>query len=198
MLKQEPLPAAVPARMTGLSYKTYRKDRLLAAVEAREFLIRPRSLWGFRMKPYQEAVLRDVRVTLYGGDLPDDLSPVHWFPAVEGDQSRREPPGQAVPAPESGRGFITRGLLERVTIDVTRSGHRILTVDAARGTIDLKRQRLALSGVVINQPQLHRVIRGPAAVWDQATQMVTVPEYVMETGARTISGQGLRIAVDGS
>jgi hypothetical protein len=196
VLEQEALSdPAVPVRMTGLSSKTYRKDRLVSVVEAGEFKIHPRPFGRFRIKPYQEAVLRDVSIKLYAGDQLEDLSSMNLLSMVAAGPSTSDSVKKAVAAHVSGQGVITRGIIEQLTVEVLKDGRTALLLTAARSAIDLKQKRLALSDVLIRRPSIHQIIRSQTAVWDQATQTVAIPAYVMETGTKTVSGQDLTIAL---
>jgi hypothetical protein len=194
LLEQEAVPdPAVPVRMTGLSYKTYRKERLVSVIEAGEFKIHPRPFWGFRVKPYQEAVLRDVSIKLYVGDQHEDLSSIHLLPilAADPDPSVKK----AIDAHASGQGVITRGIIEQLTVDVLKDGRIALVLAATRSAIDLKQKRLVMSDVLVHRPSIHQVIRSQTAVWDQASLTLAIPAYVMETEGKTVSGRNLTIAL---
>lgn len=152
---------------------------------------------GFRMKSINEAIVKDLKITIISdqrGAQPDS-----WIPLFKEVGSRSEPMNNLIGtqhASNNSLGIVTRCIIEGLTLDVLQNDKLVTKLSATKGIVDLKRKTLSMNDVVIAHPQDGSIVRGPIAVWDEATGVLRIRgQYVLEDRNGIKAGQNLEVSL---
>jgi hypothetical protein len=183
----------MPVHIKGLSYKHAIAGGGTRHIYIEEFGIRPRPVIGFHLRSYNEALLKDFRVTVESeGHVAEQPS---WLPVFTDDGAKGEPLRQLVGSnalASQSIGMVTRGVIEGLTVRIRRNGELVATLEASRGIIDFKRKTVVMNQSVITDHQEHSVIRGALAMWDEDTRVLRMKgQYAREDSSGSTIGQDL-------
>jgi len=87
-----------------------------------------------------------------------------------------------IPSTATESGFITRGVIEGLTLDVFLDQRSSVQLTAGRAEFQTRNRKIRFSGMVIKDPASNRILRTNTAFWDEARQVLEIPAgYVAES-----------------
>lgn len=98
--------------------------------------------------------------------------------------------GTPLTATESG--FITRGVIEGLTLDVFLDQRSSVQLTAGRAEFQTRNRKIRFSEMVIKDPASNRILRTNTAFWDEARQVLEIPAgYIAESSRGKEIGQAV-------
>ncbi len=183
--------SSYPLRIKGFSSSTYDDNRLIARIEADEFLVKQRRFFVFNIRPFKEAAFTNARLELH---LYKKMPPGADIFSSAGDILSLDKKGRSN---LKGIGLITRGVVNGFTLEVYREDKPLLVVKAKKAYIDFKKKRTKLSGVRIEDVLSGKIIKSGSVIWKHKENVFDIPgEYIALTPKGTARGKGIKVNFD--
>jgi hypothetical protein len=191
-LKEETSPYLMA--MEGLSYSAYDGDRLIAKIKADDFKINPRKFFVFNVKSLNEATLTNAKLEVHRYD--DMPSEVDFFSFAQDILSLKSGHDKGKGS-RKGMGFITRGVIKGLTLEVYNADKLSMVVRARGADIDFKKKETRLAKASLEDVLSRKLIQGRAVIWDSREKVFRIPgAYTILTPTGMTRGEGITVDLD--
>ncbi|MBI5058094.1 MAG: hypothetical protein HZB61_15900 [Nitrospirae bacterium] len=180
---------STPLNITGLSQSIHDYNgRLLAKIEADGFKVNPRRFYVFNVKSINEVTITNARIELYVYEK-EQTPEVDLISLSESILPHSNTGGSSK---EFGR--ITRGMINKMSIEVYKNGKISMSARAGQGVIDFRKRVTKMKDVSIEDASTQKVIKSNAVIWDNKEKVFIIPgDYIAITPKGSAKGNGLKI-----
>ena len=89
-------------------------------------------------------------------------------------------------------GYIKRGVIEKLTLDIMQNELPHFTLNSAKATVDLSRNKTTLKNVTLTHHLSKKQIHTKTAYWDKQQKAFVIPgNYTAQTPKGRASGKGI-------
>lgn len=183
--KPEQIQAA--SEMAGITFSTYKNDKLQSRVKIQNIRTAPRKLYIFKVQSINELLLTNVAVEIF----QQEREKVELLPFTE---MQGEANGAMV---MKGEGQITQGHILGFSAVIKNEGQEILRVNSREAIIDFSKRTMTMKNAVLFQPHRHRRIESNKIAWDtEKKEFIISGEYWEVREGRSIKGEAVTADID--
>ena len=180
-------------QISGLSYRQYSQQGIVARLEADSLTVLPRRILFFNIKSINEAHLVNVRAESYLNpeqSRADELLPATADMLAAGDSDSRHMPANEL-------GLITRTIVDGIYLEIFRAGVRGVVLRAGYAETDMKRGITRFAMAHLENPDATRRVTSNNIIWDASEREFRIPgSYTAYTEQGRASGKGIRVDLD--
>lgn len=177
------------------TYTKWIRNKPLLLFRADRFEITNRSYLAFKIHALQQAVLHNVRITLF--QEPKQQATPFSFRRYLKELVPQAARGGGAADPHPARLPISRVVFWQFFLTVQQSGHPFLTFQAPTGVMERRRDRTRFTNGIIEHVPTRKKIRSKTIFWDDTRNRFLIPGiYLAETPVGQAKGRGLQVGLD--
>jgi|GEM_PF-3842985 len=182
-----------PLEIVGYNCKVYNGSNLILEAKADEFKVNPRKFAIFNVLSFNELTITNANLKLYSYEgIDTGMDPFSFYKNTlpTNDKEKAEIVSKEL-------GFVTRGVINGLVLEIYRSGEICLVVKAKKVYLDFSAKEARLVDVIISEVLQKRRIESSLAIWDGKKNVLNLPEnYIIFSPKGKKAGKGKTIAID--
>ena len=176
-----------PLRVTGLKSSAYKEGKLLSRVQADAFKVRPRKLWIFNIRPFNEAILTNINIELYYS-RDTFLKPGAFLDKLLTAE------GKDRKSCLKRMGVITKCVIKGLRLKIFMGKEPAIIISSDEAYVDFKKKETRLIGAKLQDPISKDRIEAKSIIWDNIENGFRIPgKYIVVTSKGMERGKGIRM-----
>ncbi|CAN2043856.1 DUF4403 family protein [Candidatus Magnetomoraceae bacterium gMMP-1] len=176
-----------PLRITGFIASKYEKNGLISRIKADELKLNPRKIFIFNIKSINELTLNNAEIDIYFYEnTHSDIKEFSFSDNVL--------PLQNYKASLKSMGFITRGVINNLVLNIYRGDNIYFFIKAETAYINIKKSTIKLIRAIIKNISLNKLIKSKIIIWNNRKKIFKIPgDYIMLSPMEKIRGKKIEI-----
>jgi len=176
-----------PITIEGFSNTIYDGENLISKIEADQFFIAPRKFFVFNVKSVNEAIIKNIRISLYlnseNKKKPDLVSLLKFIPSETGHIKLKN------------MGYITRGVIKGLDIKIYQDQTPSYHLSGEKAILDLKEKKMKINTARFENFTTGEIFTSERMIWHNQKSQLHIPgKYVLQTPSTQKFGKNTRIA----
>lgn len=180
-----------PFAMKGITYRNFKKGKLVSRVSADEIKVDQRKFWIFNIRPFKEAVLENAFIQVYTNtnSVSESAESAEAKEGIDllsfGDDILSV--GKEMNSNSMERGVISRGVIKDLVLEVYDADKLSISINSKKAYIDFTRELLKMVDVSMKEVDTGKHIESRSVIWNNKNRRFEIEGHYTAISRNQIS-----------